>query len=133
MSKEIIEIKDTLMPVFQKYGERILFAYLFGSVSQDEALPLSDIDIAVFFSGKAGESFFELRVSLYADICRALKRNDIDMVVLNTTRNIMLLDETIRQGVVLFDKDAEFREEFEHRILHRAIDFKEQRLSVIGI
>ena len=67
------------------------------------------------------------------DFCRVLKRNDIDVVVLNTTTNIVLLDEIIRGGIVLVDRDIDLREEFEQKILHQAMDFKEQRIVFLGV
>lgn len=53
--------------------------------------------------------------------------------VLNTTTNIVLLDEIIRGGVVLVDRDIDLREEFEQKILHQAMDFKEQRITFLGV
>ncbi len=126
-------IKDILLPVFEKYKDMVVFAYLFGSASQDTAHPLSDIDIAVFLSGQERESYFDAKLSLYADFCRALRRDDIDVIVLNTTTNIMLLDEIIRHGLVLYDRDSNVRESFDIKILHQAIDFKEQRLTIMGV
>lgn len=55
------------------------------------------------------------------------------MVVLNTTKNIVLLDEIIRGGIVLVDRDIELREAYEQRILHQAMDFKEQRIVFLGV
>lgn len=126
-----IVIADKLRSVIEKHKNHIIFAYLFGSAARNDLRPMSDIDIAVFFHRGETESYFELKLAIHADICRALRRNDIDVVVLNTTTNIMLLDEIIRHGVVLFDKDMDFREVFEHNILHQAIDFKEQRKAVV--
>jgi len=58
---------------------------------------------------------------------------EIDVVILNSTTNIMLLDEIVRYGVVLIDGDRNLREEFEHKILHQAIDFKGQRRTLVGV
>ena len=110
-----------------------MFAYLFGSVAQDNMSPLSDVDLAVFLSRQNEKSYFDIKCSLYADFCRVLKRNDIDVVVLNTTTNIVLLDEIIRGGIVLVDRDIDLREEFEQKILHQAMDFKEQRIVFLGV
>jgi len=41
--------------------------------------------------------------------------------------DIILLDKITRHRVALFDRDRNFRGAFEHNILHRAIDFNEQR------
>lgn len=126
------DITEKLRPVIEKYKDHILFAYLFGSAARNDLRPMSDIDIAVFLHKGEKGSYFDLKLAIHADICRVLKRNDIDVVVLNITTNLMILDEIIRHGVVLFDGDRDFREAFEHKILHQAIDFKEQRKAVVG-
>lgn len=122
-----------LHPVIEKYKDHIIFAYLFGSAARNDLRPLSDIDIAVFISEIDKESYYDLKLAIHADLCRALKRNDIDVVVLNTTTNIILLDEIIKYGIVLIDENRNLREEFEHKILHQAIDFKGQRRALIGV
>lgn len=127
------DIKDKLLPILEKYKDKVIFVYLFGSASQDTMQPLSDIDIAVFLSEDIRKSYFDTKLILYADFCRVLKRNDIDIVVLNTSTNIMLLDEVIRHGLVLYDRNSDLREDFEVKVLHQAIDFKEQRLAILGI
>lgn len=124
-------IKDALLPIFDKYKDKVLFAYLFGSTVEGSH-PLSDIDIAVFMSATK-ESLFDIRLSLYTDFCRALKRSDIDVAVLNTAKNIMLLNEIIHHGIVIYDRDTALREEFELKVLHQFIDFKEHRFAVMGV
>ena len=130
---KVTSIKALLLPVFEKYSDRIVFAYLFGSAALEEVTPLSDLDFAVFLSHGTRKFYSDSRFSLYADLCRTLKRNDIDLVVLNTAGNIILLEEIVRKGVVFYDKDVEVREAFEIKVIHQAIDFKEQRLAVMGI
>ncbi|MCF6149101.1 MAG: nucleotidyltransferase domain-containing protein [Candidatus Kuenenia sp.] len=128
------DIKNALSTVFKKHEDRVVFAYLFGSAVSGNMTTLSDIDIAVFLKKqKPDDSFFDMKLSLYADFCRVLKRNDVDVVVLNTTINIMLLDEIIRYGTVLTDRNSNIRNEFECKVLHQFIDFKEQRIAVLGI
>jgi predicted nucleotidyltransferase len=126
------DIKTLLQPILEKYRDKIVSAYLFGTGASGETHPRSDIDIALLFSETTG-SYFDLKLSLYADFCRVLKRDDIDVLVLNSADNLILLDQVIRRGIVLFDRDKDLREEFEHRILHRAIDFKDQRFANMGI
>ncbi len=126
-------IKEAILQVCDKYSDKVIFAYLFGSAAKGGTSPLSDIDIAVFFSSAPVEPYFDTKFSLYADLCRALKRNDIDVIILNTTTNMMLLDEIVRHGIVICDRDADLREDFELEIIHKAIDFKQQRLAMVGI
>jgi len=127
------EIKNVLRPVFEHYGKKIIFVYLFGSVAREDIAPLSDVDVAVYLSDNLRDMFFDIKLSLYADICRALRRNDVDLIVLNTAQNLMLVEEIIRNSVVLFDADPDIREEYEVKLLHRAIDFKTHRLAVMGV
>jgi hypothetical protein len=130
LSKHII---NSLSDVFERHNKQVIFAYLFGSAAHDDMSTLSDIDIAVFLYEGNEKSYFDIKLALYADLCRNLHRNDIDVVVLNTTRNIILLDEIIRYGKVLYGRDSGLRMDFEHKVLHRAIDFKQQRFSIMGI
>ncbi len=125
-------IKESLVPVFEKYKGHLVFAYLFGSSADNSETPLSDIDIAVFLAGDRKEAFFNTKLSLHADLCRILKRDDIDIVVLNAATNIILLEQIANNGMVLFDTDVDLRKEFEQKIMHRAIDFKEQRMSLMN-
>lgn len=127
------DIKKTLLPVFEKYGDRVVFSYLFGSAAREKPSPLSDIDIAVYLSKNDSRDFFGLKLSLHADICRALGRNDVDLVVLNTAANLMLLEDIIRNGIVLHDGDIEARDTYEGRVIHQAIDFKAQRFAIMGM
>lgn len=126
------DIKESLLPLFEKYKKQLVFAYLFGSHAQNNLFPLSDIDIAVFLNMRKNESYFDMKCSLYAEFCRVLKRNDVDVVMLNTATNIVLLDKIIREGIVLVDRNPSLRVEFELKILHQAIDFKDQRIAIIG-
>ncbi len=129
----IDSMRSALSPVFEKYREKLIFAYLFGSLATGEADPLSDVDIAVYLGGGKRETFFETRLSLYADICRALKSNDVDLLVLNSASNLIIIEDVVRHGVILYDRDPDRREEFELEILHRAIDFRDQRAAVMGM
>jgi hypothetical protein len=47
--------------------------------------------------------------------------------------NLILLDEIVRNGMLVFDGDTELREDFEARILHDCMDFRRQRLLTIGM
>jgi predicted nucleotidyltransferase len=133
MTRHLNNINETILPVFERYANKIVCAYLFGSVVKGEVYPLSDVDIAVYLKEGTGEDYFEVKLALYADLCRALKRNDVDLVVLNTTANLMLLGDIVRNGVVIYDSNPAVREDYEIKILHRFIDFKTHRSAVMGI
>jgi len=125
-------IKDLLRKILNAQGNEILFAYLFGSRAANESTyPPRDIDLAVYFQ-PTGIPPFDAKLELHGTLSRALRTNDIDILVLNNAQNLVLLSEIIRKGVVLIDRDPDFREEFEQGIIHQAIDFKSQRISLIG-
>lgn len=129
----IENIQKLLLPVFERYADHVVFSYLFGSAASGKLSPLSDIDIAIYLSEKNSRDSFDLKLSLHADICRALGRNDVDIVVLNTASNLILLDDIIRNGIVLYDREMGVREDYEVRVIHQAIDFKSQRFAIMGI
>ncbi|MFZ6006219.1 MAG: type VII toxin-antitoxin system MntA family adenylyltransferase antitoxin, partial [Nitrospirota bacterium] len=117
-----------LTAIFHK-TEGVEFAYLFGSFARGDEFPFSDIDIAVYLSGKASLAD-ELR--LYSIIGRELKHDNVDLLILNNTNNIILLDDIVRYGKVVCDRNPSLRESFELRVLHDAIDFKYQRKVFAG-
>lgn len=122
------DLFERLNAIFSRI-EEVAFAYLFGSFARGDNFTISDIDIAVYLSGKASLAD-ELR--LYSTICRELKHDNIDLIILNNTNNIMLLDEIVRYGKVVCDRNPSLRESFELRVLHDAIDFKHQRKVFVG-
>lgn len=127
-----MDVAKTLRRCLEERRDQVLFAYLFGSMAEGKEGPLSDVDVAVFLKDEFASSHFDVKLSLLADFCRALGRNDVDVVVLNHIHNLMLLDGIIRAGVVLLDEDPRLRADFELNALHRAIDFKAQRAAVMG-
>jgi len=129
----VAAIKGALAPVFEKMADKIVAAYLFGSIANGRIGPASDIDIAVLLTGVGREGGGEIRASLYADFCRNLKRNDVDVVILNSARNLFLKDEVVRHGVLLYDRDPAYRQEFEVSVMHDFIDFRDHRKRVMGV
>ena len=130
---DLEQFKIELAPVFLKYHEEIVVAYLFGSMANGALSSLSDIDVAVLMRNIDKKSAAALKFRLYADLCRKLKRNDIDLVLLNLSGNLMLNDEIVRYGKILYTTDDKAREEFELNLLHSCTDFKFQRLYAMGV
>ncbi len=106
------------------------FAYVFGSYARGDVFPLSDIDVAVYTDQKDMSLDYELK--MHSILSKELKSNTVDLIVLNKTRNLMLLDEIIRYGRVVYDRNPSLREDFELRILHDAMDFRYQRKVFAG-
>jgi predicted nucleotidyltransferase len=130
---DLAELKRHLHPAFEEFSQQTVAAYLFGSAAEDGSSgPLSDIDIAVLFSERDRGACFDLRLRLYTRLSTLLGRNDIDVLALNLSGNLVLMDEVVRKGKLLYETDREKRFDFETTVLHRALDFKQQRLAILG-
>jgi len=110
--------KVEIAKAFLATEERVKFAYLFGSVANGNAGPLSDIDLAVFLDGRL--DFFTWRLKLMEALAKALKTENFDLVVLNNAP-VVLKHEVISDGVVLKD-DRQRRVMFESRALREYLD-----------
>jgi len=122
-------ISAKLNELFRKMKD-VEFAYVFGSYARGDVFPLSDIDVAVYTDQEDMSLDDELK--MHSILGTELKSNTVDLIVLNKTRNLMLLDEIIRYGRVVYDRNPSLREDFELRILHNAMDFRYQRKVFAG-
>lgn len=127
-------LEDKLREAFQRFNSitdemKVEFAYLFGSTPLGLSRPTSDIDIAVYLNIKPS---LDNELNLHLFLVREMKTDEIDLVVLNTAKNIMLMDEIVRKGIVVYDGNPSLREKFELSVIHQGIDFKEQRKVLIG-
>lgn len=117
--------------MFKRYSNEISFAYCFGSVAQNRTKYLSDVDLAFYIKNPQQKHI--LKIDLYTDCSRVLKRNDIDIVILNGLKNLILAHEIILNGIVLYNSDDELRRDYQLKIQHAALDFKYQRKKIMGI
>lgn len=131
MNASVLQISQKLAPVFEKYCDAILFGYCFGSHATGETTPKSDIDLAVYLNPQNLD--FDFKLSLRADICRQLNRDDVDLIVLNTLKNLIVAGEIVWNGVLIYENAPEIREDYELKIIHRVIDFRTQRKAIMGI
>lgn len=122
---------NKLRPVLAGYPE-IIFGYLFGSKALGTDGATSDVDLAVYVLDQRTFSFAR-KLTLHGDCCRALQRNNVDLVVLNQTRNLMLLEQIVQHGVIILDQDPGQRLDVEVKILHQALDFRQQRQRETGV
>ena len=129
----MVGIKETLVPIFERMRDRIAVAYLFSSHAKGEAGPRSDIDLAMLLHDSSRNAGLDVRLDLYLDCSRALKRNDIDVVVLNTAKNLFLMNDIVTAGIVLYQCDSGLRQEFEVKVGHDFIDFRDHRKKILGV
>lgn len=104
--------------------ERVFFAYLFGSQVTGEIGGLSDIDIAVYFDERLSKSaMFDSKLRIMAEISKLLKRDDVDVVILNDAYPLFA-HRIIKQGTVIFSNNEKTRIDFEVKIVMAYLDFK---------
>ena len=96
----------------------IKFAYLFGSMAENNITPLSDIDIAVYLDNRT--NYFKYRMRLLELLINRLKADNIDLVILNTAPPLLKY-EVIKRNFVLKD-DAVQRVLFEYTTLKEFLD-----------
>jgi len=119
MLKEIVQIltkhlQDEL---------NVEFAYLFGSYADGTFSDRSDVDVALYLK----KVDFDTQLKMNFDLSKLLKK-DVDLVVLNKTRNLYLLDDILQKGVLL--KDSDKRVDFELKKHHQILDYKEFKKSI---
>jgi len=103
--------------------DNIILAYLFGSTVRGDTGRLSDVDIAVMLDEKLSKKDrFELELKSISEIATLIKKNKIDLVVLNEAP-LLLSYNIIKNGIVLKSSETE-RVNFETKILSMYMDEK---------
>lgn len=122
MRKENLnQIAEGVKNLLEKEQE-VLFCYLFGSFVQGDAIPKSDVDVAVYLSSKHRSDLFDTRLSLIEKFTRALGR-DADIIILNTA-SPFLRYTILREGLLVFEHDSRARMEFELKAMNEYFDYK---------
>jgi len=103
--------------------DNIILAYLFGSTVRGDTGYLSDVDIAILLDEKISEKDrFNLELKLISEIATLIKKNKIDLVVLNEAP-LLLAYNIVKNGIILKSSETE-RVNFETKILSMYIDKK---------
>lgn len=110
--------------------EEILEAYLFGSTATGSAKAHSDVDIAVYLGDlRPRASAFGYAADLAAALMHELKRNDVDVVVLNGAPPL-LYHRVLRDGVRILSRDLQATTTREGQALSRYCDFLPQLAKI---
>ena len=103
--------------------DSIILAYLFGSTVRGDIGRLSDVDIAVLVDEKISKkNRFDLELKLISEIAALIKKNKIDLIVLNEAP-LLLAYNIIKNGSILKSNETE-RITFETKILSMYMDEK---------
>ena len=130
MNNQLVTIKAQLQSIFTRFLDQIIFCYCFGSVATNSYSESSDIDLAFYVHPDVAD--FDFKLTLYADCSRALKRNDVDIIILNDLPNLILAESVVRHGILLYESNREQRLDYEMKTIHNVIDFRYQRKLAIG-
>ena len=109
----------------------VVCAYLFGSLARRQAGLLSDIDVAVLLD-KWGDAFGSAAGIIEERLCRELRTDQVDFVVLNRAPPALAY-RVIRDGCLAYVRDAPAREAFEVRTIMSYLDFKPIRETALKL
>ncbi len=111
-----------LSSIFSQHD--VLFAYLFGSQAENNLTKLSDVDIAIYFQKNvSSKDRFNKKLTIMTELSSYLKRDDIDIVVLNEAYPL-LEHRIIKQGIIIYSSDEKVRIDYEVKAVMRYLDFK---------
>ena len=106
----------------------ISFAYLFGSLANGKPKPLSDVDIAIFFSNN--EDLLEKKMEVLGDLMELLETDEIDLIVLNTAP-LTLKKRILENKKIIVDKEPFFRNNYESLVLRKYFDFAIKEMDIL--
>jgi len=122
--KKVKEKLPQTEKIFAKYSDKLVVAYLFGSLAAGTVRPLSDIDIALLFDfGLAKETINELALRIEVELTEFLGTDEIDVLILNhqpPSRRFAVL----RNRRILFCSDQRKRIDFETATVMTYLDFQ---------
>jgi predicted nucleotidyltransferase len=97
-------------------------AYVFGSVAAGRARVDSDVDVAVLIDRHVQPAqMLKYRLKLMGDLGSALRRSDVEAVILNEAP-LLLAHRILSKGKLVFERSASARVEFQVRIAGRYMD-----------
>ncbi len=101
----------------------IVAAYLFGSVAEELAHPLSDVDIALLLEdGIEAEISFELRLRAMGELASICQR-PVDVVILNRAPPLLRY-QVLKHGRLLYERHHVLRCLFEMHTYNEYFDMK---------
>lgn len=116
------KLAKDLASLFAKYPS-ILSAYLFGSMAQGIAKPVSDVDIAIRIGKDVSfDTHFDIRIRVLADLEAYFSRK-VDVVVMNSA-SLKMIHQILLNGKLIFTRVRE--KEFDYYIQKQKeyFDFK---------
>ncbi len=111
-------INNELSEFKNQYGIELI--YIFGSYAKGTSNEKSDVDIALLLR----EDYDPLdKINLIGVFCDALKRDDVDLCVLNSA-NSVLKHQVIKYGKLIYMEDEMVKVMFESRVQKEYMDME---------
>jgi len=108
----------------------VVAALLIGSHARGTAGPLSDVDVGVWHDPTLDSpARFRLQLELARDCCRALRTDEVDVVLLNCASPLMR-HRAIRDGRRLLERDHATRVSLEARAIVEYLDTEPLRAEL---
>ncbi|WP_447974746.1 type VII toxin-antitoxin system MntA family adenylyltransferase antitoxin [Nitrospira sp. Kam-Ns4a] len=103
----------------------IVAAYLFGSAARGQAGPLSDLDVAFLLDRRRAHLCGSLayQAARLSDLMAVLRTTKVDLTLLPCESPI-LAHRVLRDGTLLFSRDARQRRVFEEHVIRTFLDLK---------
>ncbi|GFR36354.1 type VII toxin-antitoxin system MntA family adenylyltransferase antitoxin [Thermobrachium celere] len=115
-----------LKNIFSKYKDKIVVAYMFGSVHRREITPLSDVDIAILINKEYEGVIDEIEAEVYEDLVRFLGTEEIDLVCLNKAP-LSIQYGVIKDKEILYFLDKQKVVDYETSVITDYLDIKPMR------
>jgi len=126
LPKNILDLLPKANDFLENYP-KLVFAYLFGSLTKGKVNPLSDIDIALYL--KKGINFAREKMVILKELIDIFGTEGIDLVILNIAP-LTLRTRIVENKIILVDKDPFLRHSFESLVLGEYFDFSKKEEEI---
>lgn len=126
LPKNILELLPKVNNFLENYP-KVVFAYLFGSLTKGKVNPLSDIDIALYL--KKGTNFTRVKMVILKKLIDIFATEEIDLIILNIAP-LTLRARIVENKKILVDKDPFLRHSFESLVLREYFDFSKKEEDI---
>ena len=126
LPENILELLPKANYFLENYS-KVVFAYLFGSITKGKVNPLSDIDIALYL--KKGTHFSREKMIILEELIDIFGTEEIDLVILNIAP-LTLKARIVENKKILVDKDPFLRHSFESLVLREYFDFSKKEEDI---
>jgi len=118
---------ERAVTAFLQTRAEVQAGYIFGSVVTGRTRKDSDVDIAVLVSEKVMKRDpFRYRLELMTELMSVLKRNDVDLILLNQAPPL-LAHRVLAKGKLISERSASARVAFQVRTVNRYLDTQPMR------